>query len=85
MDLPWYTYLVPKYQTRYSSLIKWKYYPILGKHIENLEDIIGKDISEVINDKEKKPDEREKGNHIDRNNSTTKNVIGNNEYDLNIM
>ena len=36
MDLPCDTYLVPKYQPRYSSVIKCKYYPVLGKHDENI-------------------------------------------------
>ena len=32
MYLPWDPYLVPNYQLRYSSVTKFKYYPILGKH-----------------------------------------------------
>ena len=59
MDFPCYTYIVPNYQTRYSSVIKWKYYLILGKHIENLEYITRKDNYEVINDKENWTDEIE--------------------------
>ena len=32
MDLPWYAFLASKYQPKYSSVIEWKYYQILGKH-----------------------------------------------------
>ena len=32
MDLLWDKYLVPKYKPRYSSVTKYKYYTILGKH-----------------------------------------------------
>ena len=32
IDLPWDTSLVAKYQPRYSSVTKWKDYPILGKY-----------------------------------------------------
>ena len=32
MYLQWYPYIVPNDQTRYSSVEKWKCYPILGKH-----------------------------------------------------
>ena len=32
MDLPWYPYIIPKNQPRYSSVTKFKYYPILGNH-----------------------------------------------------
>ena len=34
MDLPWDTYLVPKYHIIYSSVTKCKYYPIIGQHID---------------------------------------------------
>ena len=32
IDLTWYLSLVPKDQPIYSSAIKYKYYPILGKY-----------------------------------------------------
>ena len=32
MGLPWHTSLVPKVQPRYSTVTKFKYYPILGEH-----------------------------------------------------
>ena len=32
MDLPWYPYLVPKDQPRYSSVTNLKYYPIWGEY-----------------------------------------------------
>ena len=51
MDLLRVKSLVPKYQTRYSSLIKYKYDTTLGKQNENPEDIIRKDIYDVINDR----------------------------------
>ena len=34
MDLPWDPYILPKDHIRYSSVTKWKNYPILGKHID---------------------------------------------------
>ena len=32
MDLPWGKSLIPRYHPRYSSVTKFKYYPILWKH-----------------------------------------------------
>ena len=49
---------------------KMKIWSNIKKNNENLEDIIRKDISEVINDKGKTTEEREEENHIYRNNST---------------
>ena len=36
MDLPWYTSILPKYQTRYSPVKKIKSYQLLGKTIDRV-------------------------------------------------
>ena len=32
MDLSWDSFIVPKDKPRYSSVTKYKYHPIVGKH-----------------------------------------------------
>ena len=47
MDLPWDPYLVPRDKSRYYSVKKCKYYPILGKHNDwVITDFIEKDTDE---------------------------------------